>query len=56
MVARQGCHVSAGQIFKDDIVKSGARQIYGSAMAQTVYYMRMPNAIERHGFILKISY
>jgi hypothetical protein len=55
VVARQGSHVSAGQIFEDDIVKSGARQIYGGSMAQTVYYMRMPNAIERHGLILKIS-
>jgi len=46
--------IAAGKILENDVMKSRAGQIDGSAMSETVYYIRMSNAIECNGFVLKV--
>ena len=52
---RECKHISAGQILEHNVVKSRAGEIDGRAVSETVYDIRMANAIERDCFVLKIG-
>jgi hypothetical protein len=46
--------ITAGQILQDQIMKHGAAKIPSSTMAETAYYIRMSDPIQRDRFVLKI--
>ena len=54
LFAQKTLHVTAGQIFENEVMKNRAAQIAGGAVADTADDIRMANAIERSGFVLKI--
>src|SRR5258706_8975532 len=54
LFAQKTLHVTAGQIFENEIMKNCTTQIAGGAVADAADDIRMANAIEGNGFVLKI--
>src|SRR5689334_4110482 len=52
--ARQRVHVAAGKILEHDVMKRRAGEIDRCSVSETIDDVRMTNAIERDGFVLKV--
>jgi hypothetical protein len=51
---RERKKIAAGKILENDVVKSGAGKIDGSAVSETVYYIWVTDTIERDCLVLKV--
>src|ERR1044072_291616 len=46
--------IPTGKILENDVVKSNAGEIDGGAVTETIYHVWVTDAIESHGFVLKV--
>src|SRR5207244_10303828 len=56
IIPRERRHVSARQVFQNQVVKRRAIKIDGRAVSETADNIWMPNAIKSYGFVLIVGY